>query len=204
MTASRIVQVSGSSRKCRKCAEKHSFPQTVYCWGSLLGKKWAGHSGWPPCVLLLSFPCPPGACCCPAVVLWPLWPTLCPPVLLSSWYLQLSFFGSSSAAAASLSPVVLLPSSSCLSLVLSSSYSLVLLLACSPHVLVWSQLVFLLSSWCVHVAFLPSSFCPLLSSLCPPLVFLLSCCCRAVRCFPRQAHDNNDSRRLSCLGSMLV
>ena len=52
--------------------------------------------------------------------------------------------------------------------------------SCCPVVLfgvVRSQLVLLLSSWCVRVVFLP---CPLLSSSCLPLVFLLSCCCRAV------------------------
>ena len=43
-------------------------------------------------------------------------------------------------------------------------------LALSSH-----SLSFFFSSWCVGVVFLPSSFCTLLSSLCP----LLSCCCRA-------------------------
>ena len=107
----------------------------------------------------------------------------------SSIALLLSFFGSSLAAAASLSPVVLFSSSSCVSLVFSSSSPLglllvsswhALLLPCCPFGVVRSQLVLLLSSWCVRVVFLPSSFCTLLSSLCPPLVFLLSCCCRAV------------------------
>ena len=55
-----------------------------------------------------------------------------------------------------------------------------LMLSCCPFGFVWSRLVLLLSSWCVRVVFLPLSFCPLLSSSCPPLVFLLSCCCRAV------------------------
>ena len=38
-----------------------------------------------------------------------------------------------------------------------------------------------MSSWCACVSFLPSSFCPLLSASCPPLVFLLSCCSRAFK-----------------------
>ena len=65
------------------------YPQTVYCWGSLLEKKeLATVSGRTPepCVEDLSSWCPPGDCSCPAVVLWPCWPTLsssCPPGVLS-------------------------------------------------------------------------------------------------------------------------
>ena len=128
---------------------------------------------------------------CPDVLLFSPCRNLFGPVLPHVLLLPflLSFFGSSLAAAATLSPVVLLPS--CLSLVFSSSSTLDLLLACSPHVVLLVLSGHSLPFFCPHgvfVLFLNSSFRPLLSSLCPPLVFLLSCCCRAVyiRCFPRQ------------------
>ena len=79
------------------------------------------------CVRVLSSLCPPGACSCPAVVLWARWATLCPPRLLS-WCLQLyiqllsanpvsnccPLVDASLATAASQSPDLILPlSSSC-------------------------------------------------------------------------------------------
>ena len=51
----------------------HIFPQKVYCWGSVLGKKCWPRS--PGLVLIL-----PSSCL--AVVLWQRWPTLCPPLVL--------------------------------------------------------------------------------------------------------------------------
>ena len=92
----------------------------------------------------------------------------------------LSCFRCSSAAAASLSPAALLPQSSCLSLVLSSSAPLILLLMRSPHVVLlcfWRCPVTICPSFVLLVCF-PSFI--LLSSSYPPLVFLLSFCCRAV------------------------
>ena len=152
--------------------------------GSLLGiyfghsvrQCWQALSGCPP-LLLLSFSVLSSSC--------------------SSIAFLLSFFGSSLAKAASLSPVVLLPSSCCASLVLSlpllllvSSWYAPYMLFCCPFGVVRSQLVLLLSSWRVRVVFLPSSFCPLLSSLYLlmsssglSVVLLLSCCLRS---FPRQ------------------
>ena len=87
----------------------------------------------------------------------------------SSFAFLLSFFGSWLAAAASLSPVALLPSSSCLSRVLSvlsSSSPLDLLLACSPHVV-------LLSFWRCPATACPS-FVILVCSCCFPSLILLS------------------------------
>ena len=59
---------------------------------------------------------------------------------------------------------------------------LVLLLACSPHVVLlsfWSSSVTACPAF-VFLMCLRSSFCLLLPSSCPPLVFRLSCRCRAV------------------------
>ena len=115
----------------------------------------------------------------------------CPPLLLLS---QLFWALSSScsilvvlalAAAASLSPVVLpilvllIFLSSLLLPLLFSSWRAPLILSCCPFGVVWSQLVLLLPTWCVRVAFLPSSSCP-------PLVFLLLLLSGCLRCFPRQ------------------
>ena len=50
---------------------------------------------------------------------------------------------------------------------------------CTCASLVWS-LVGTRRALSQFVAWIPSSFCPLLSTSCHPLVFLLSCCCRAV------------------------
>ena len=80
---SRSKPRNSNSSSATKC--KMIFPQTVYCWGSLLRKR-AGHSGClrpcmqcpgrvlllsssNPCVLLLFSSCQPGACSFPAVVL---------------------------------------------------------------------------------------------------------------------------------------
>ena len=71
------------------------------------------------------------------------------------------------------------------------------------------QLVLLLFSWCVHAAFLLSSFCPLLSSswscCCPaavvPFTLLLS---DAGAGAAAAHHNNNSSCRLSCLGSVYL
>ena len=93
----------------------------------------------------------------------------------SSIAFWLSFVGSSLAAAASLCPVVLLPSSSCLSFVLSSSSPLVLLLACPlmlsccPLGVVRSLGVFVLLSF-------PHPF----VLRCPPYVLLWSFRCPTV------------------------
>ena len=137
---------------------------------------------------------------CPPVVLsslvgkrnWPLSGTgePCPDVgplrLCSCIAFLLSVFTCSLAEAASLSPVILLASSFCLSLILSSSSPPVLLSVCSPRVA-------LLSLWRCLVAACPSfvPFCfpsllllaLLMSSSGLSVVLLLSCClCR----FPTQ------------------
>ena len=78
------------------------FPKQ-FTVGVLSYERRAGHTGWPrpwtqvrlcvrvlssgragqPCVLFLSFSCPPLvvllSSSCPSLVLWPRWPTLCPP-----------------------------------------------------------------------------------------------------------------------------
>ena len=151
-------------------------------------------------------------------------PRSCPPhVLLLSSCCPVSFFESSLAAAASISPVVLLPSSSCLSFVFSSSSPLVLLLACSPHVVLWCfwrspvtacPSFVLLVSWCVRVVCLPSSFCPLLSVLRPYVLLWSFCCPAAVVLFTLLSGNGVGLRPptttiilgqlYSCLGSGLV
>ena len=148
-------------------------PVVLFLRSSVVGKKKparmsgrAGsscHKGFrssPPHVLLLPF-------CCPSSGLG--WPRLPAYLRSRSSHHRLVFLVSS---------VSSLPL-----LLLISSWRAPLMLSCCPFGVVPPQLVLLLSSWCVLVAFLPSSFCPLLSSSCPPLVFLLSCC---LRCFPRQ------------------
>ena len=117
-------------------------------------------------------------------------------------------------AAASLSPVVLLPSSSCL-LVLSSFSScsplgvlplccLVVLLALSGHSL---------SFFCPLGVFVLFSFPHPFVLCCPPHVLWSFCCPTTVVLFTMLSkagaraaatHSNSNSCRLNCLGSMLV
>ena len=132
----------------------------------------------------------------------------------SSIAFLLSFFRYSLTAAASLSPVVLLPSSSCLSLVLSSSSSpLVVLLACTPYVVLlffWHcpvrtslSFVLLVCSCCFPSLILLSSVVLLMSSSGLSVVLLFTLLSEAAA-GAAAAHDDNNSCRLSCLGSMLV
>ena len=69
--------------------------------------------------------------------------------------------------------IIVLSFSCPLFLFISSCSSLGMLPSCCSFGVVRSQLVLLLSSWCVCVVFLPSSFCP-------PYVLLLSRCLRCL------------------------
>ena len=177
-----------------------SLPPSLSLSPSLLGTK-----SWPQCQAALASPVWISSSS-PLVAIFSVLSSSC-----SSIAFLLSFFGSPLPwlpaylrSCSSYHTLVFLFSS--LPLPLFSSWHAPLMLSSCPFGVVRSQLVFLLSSWCVRVVFLPSSFCPLLASLCSPLGFLLSCC---LRCFPKQAgaaaaHDNNNSCQLSCLGSMLA
>ena len=80
-----------------------------------------------------------------------------------------------------------------------------LMLSCCPFGAVRSRLV-LLPSWCVRCVFLPSSFVPhvLLWSFCCPAAIALFTLLSEARAGAAAAHHrNNNSCRLSCLGSML-
>ena len=142
---------------------------------------------------------------------WPRWPTLCPPVLLLSALLDtmsracpsfvqlLSFFCPSLVSScpplalvlsSSSPPILLLLSSSCPLLVFFLSSSCLLLSCCCP---LYPCFVLLLIASC-HLSFscLLWSFSwpvvvlwPRWPTLCPPLVFLLSCCCLVVVLWPR-------------------
>ena len=150
------------------------FSQQFYCWGSLLRKgKWPQSPTAP--VNLVSRLCPPAVLffSCPSSRVYVAWPRL-PAGLQSLFSCCLSFL--------SFSLLVVVLS---FSLVLFfSSWRAPLTLSCCPFGVVRSQLVLLLSSsWCVPVAFLPSSFCLLLSSSCPPLVFCCPASVARLRCF---------------------
>ena len=150
-----------------QCGKTIAHAQASPCCSLFAGlsckKKLSGRAGEPPSLLVAIFSALSSSC--------------------SSIACLFSFFKCSLAAAASLSPVVLLLSSLPLLLVLLCSPLAVLphslrLSCCRPFALSGRSLSFLVLLVC-SCCFRPVSFSPLLSSSCLPLVFLLSCGCRA-------------------------
>ena len=149
--------------------------------------------------------CPPGACSCPAVVLWPRWPSLCnafcPPLAPQAIYCSGSLLAKERLATVTgrageccvralsfCCPLLVRLLSSCPSsgVQLGRSFFDLFLSSCCPLFYTSvaaaasqsADLVLLLSFFCQSSVFFSS--CPLLllsSSSCPPVVlFLFSCC----------------------------